>query len=95
MGCHFLLQEVFLTQGLTPGLPHCRQMLYHLSHQGGPHPEMLTRIFMLYITTSKLTYLILEACTILTTFIEITTLSSTTGNPKSNPLGLYHLGHIY
>ena len=22
------------TQGLNPGLPHCRQMLYHLSHQG-------------------------------------------------------------
>ena len=28
MGCHFLLQEPFLTQGLSPGLPHCRQMLY-------------------------------------------------------------------
>ena len=24
----------FPTQGLNPGLPHCRQMLYHLSHQG-------------------------------------------------------------
>ena len=23
-----------LTQGLNPGLPHCRQTLYHLSHQG-------------------------------------------------------------
>ena len=34
MGCHFLLQEIFRTQGLNPGLPHCRQMLYHLSHQG-------------------------------------------------------------
>ena len=30
MGCHFLLQEIFPTQGLNPGLPHCRQMLYHL-----------------------------------------------------------------
>ena len=28
MGCHFLLQEIFPTQGLNPGLPHCRQMLY-------------------------------------------------------------------
>ena len=36
MGCHFLLQGIFLTQGLNPGLPHCRQMLYHLSHQGSP-----------------------------------------------------------
>ena len=34
MGCHFLLQEIFPTQGLNLGLPHCTQMLYHLSHQG-------------------------------------------------------------
>ena len=34
MGCHFLLQGIFLTQGLNPGLLHCRQRLYHLSHQG-------------------------------------------------------------
>ena len=33
-GCHFLLQGIFPTQGLSPGLLHCRQMLYHLSHQG-------------------------------------------------------------
>ena len=30
----FLLQQIFLTQGSNPGLPHCRQTLYHLSHQG-------------------------------------------------------------
>ena len=36
VGCHFLLQEIFPTQGLNPGLPHCRQMLYRLSHQGSP-----------------------------------------------------------
>ena len=35
VGCHFLLQEIFPTQGLNPGLLHCRQTLYHLSHQGG------------------------------------------------------------
>ena len=29
-----LLQGIFLTQGSNPGLPHCRQILYHLSHQG-------------------------------------------------------------
>ena len=27
MGCHFLLQGIFPTQGSNPGLPHCRQML--------------------------------------------------------------------
>ena len=32
--CHFLLQGIFPTQGLNPGLPHCGQMLYPLSHQG-------------------------------------------------------------
>ena len=34
LGCHALLQEIFPTQGLNPGLPHCRRFLYHLSHQG-------------------------------------------------------------
>ena len=34
VGCHFLLQEIFSTQGLNLGLPHCRQTLYHVSHQG-------------------------------------------------------------
>ena len=27
---------IFLTQGLNPGLLHCRRILYHLSHQGSP-----------------------------------------------------------
>ena len=34
MGCHALLQGVFPTQGLNMGLPHCSQILCHLSHQG-------------------------------------------------------------
>ena len=32
VGCHF--QGIFLTQGSNLGLLHCRQTLYHLSHQG-------------------------------------------------------------
>ena len=32
--CHDLLQGIFPTQGSNPGLPHCRWILYHLSHQG-------------------------------------------------------------
>ena len=36
VGCHTLLQEIFSTQGLNPGLPHCRWILYHLNHQGSP-----------------------------------------------------------
>ena len=34
MGCHFLPQEIFPAKGLNLGLPHCRQTLYCLSHQG-------------------------------------------------------------
>ena len=34
VGCHFLLQGILPTQGSNPGLLHCRQTLYHLSHQG-------------------------------------------------------------
>ena len=33
---HSLLQKIFPTQGLNPGLPHCRQILHHLS-QGSPY----------------------------------------------------------
>ena len=36
MGCHALLQGIFPTQGSNPGLTHCKQILYHLSHQGSP-----------------------------------------------------------
>jgi len=35
VGCHSLLQRIFPTQGLNPGLPHCRQILYHLNGGGG------------------------------------------------------------
>ena len=31
-----LLQGIFPTQGLNPGLPHCKWILYHLSHKGSP-----------------------------------------------------------
>ena len=36
VGSHSLLQGIFPTQGLNPGLLPCRQILYHLSHQGSP-----------------------------------------------------------
>ena len=34
--CHALLQVIFPTQGLNSGFPYCRQILFHLSHQGIP-----------------------------------------------------------
>ena len=35
-GCRALLQGIFPTQGSNPHLPHCRLILYQLSHQGSP-----------------------------------------------------------
>ena len=34
--CHFLLQEIFPTQGSFSGLLHCRQILYWLRYKGSP-----------------------------------------------------------
>ena len=36
MGSHSLLQGIFPTEGLNPGFPHCRWILYCLSHQESP-----------------------------------------------------------
>ena len=36
MGSLSFLQGIFPTQGSNPGLPHCRWILYQLSHQGTP-----------------------------------------------------------
>ena len=36
VGSLSLLQGIFPTQGLNPGLPHCGQILYQLSHRGSP-----------------------------------------------------------
>ena len=36
VGCHALCQGIFPTQGSSPGLLHCRWILYHLSHQESP-----------------------------------------------------------
>ena len=37
LACYSLLQGIFLTQGSNLGLPHCRQILYHVSHQRSFH----------------------------------------------------------
>ena len=51
VGSLSLLQGIFPTQGSNPGLPHCRQILYQLSHKGIPRilglgsPSLLQQIF--------------------------------------------------
>ena len=37
VGSRSLLQGIFPTQGSNSGLPHCRWILYQLSHQGSPN----------------------------------------------------------
>ena len=39
VGCHFLPQVIFLTQGSNLGLLHYRRILYHLSHQRNLKPS--------------------------------------------------------
>ena len=39
MGGCSLLQVIFPTQGSNAGLPHCRWILYQLSHQGSPYSQ--------------------------------------------------------
>ena len=36
VGCHALLQGIVPSPGLNPGLPHCRWILYCMSHQWSP-----------------------------------------------------------
>ena len=47
VGCHAVLQ-IFPTQGLNPGLPRCRQILYQLSHQRSPKGSYFEYIFLIY-----------------------------------------------
>ena len=42
VGCHALLQRIFLTQGSNLGLPYCSRILYRLSYLG--NPRILERV---------------------------------------------------
>ena len=41
VGCHFLLQGIFLTRGSNPGHLHCRQILYSLAPREACLPDLL------------------------------------------------------
>ena len=72
VGCHFLIQGIFLTQGSNLSLLHCRQILYHLSLQGSltktelnlhcydPHSFTLVNtyqlLYLFYIKIFKYSY---------------------------------------
>ena len=44
VGCHFLLQGIFPTQGSNLGLPHCRQIFYRLSYKGSQHSQAINTV---------------------------------------------------
>ena len=46
---HSLLQGIFPTQGLNPGVPHCRQILCHLSHKRSPNQYNIFSYIYIYI----------------------------------------------
>ena len=52
VGCYVLLQGIFPTQGLKPGLLHFRQILYYLSHQRNPYITCM-HIWMEYNSAIK------------------------------------------
>ena len=51
VGGHFL-QGIFLTQGLNLSLLHCRQSLYHLSHQGFKLNVLISPFFFSHLLQS-------------------------------------------
>ena len=63
MGCHSLLHGIFPTQGLNLGLPHCRHILYCLSHQGRPNPmRMYIKSSFVHFQFSSVTQLCPTLC---------------------------------
>ena len=62
VGCHSLLQGIFLSQGSNPGLLHCRKILYHLSYRGVP---LCLLAFILHICVILIRYTYGDKCKIL------------------------------
>ena len=54
VGYHFPLQGIFPTQGSNPGLPRCKQIPYHLSHQGNPWKVFLGGNKIIQVENSNL-----------------------------------------
>ena len=61
VGCHSLLQGIFLTQGSNLCPLHCRQFLYHLSHQGSPNSFLVD----FKKSTDHSVCLVIQSCSIL------------------------------
>ena len=81
VGSHSFLQDIFPNQGPNPGLPHCRWILYQLSHKANPfHMYVCIYLFsmgMVFIPVS---------CTMSQSSIHS---SSGTLSIRSSPLSLF------
>ena len=53
-----LLQGIFPTQGSNPGLPHCRRILYQLSHKGSPCGLLLGGIIIFKASNLHIIYIL-------------------------------------
>ena len=53
VSCHVLLQGIFLTQGLNPGLLYCRQILYHRAPRKAPESATGIHISPLFWISRK------------------------------------------
>ena len=71
VGSCSLFHAIFPTQGLKPGLPHCRWILYQLSHRGNPkYIVWKSPIYTSYVNLTKsLCGLLLYLCVFLDTYI--------------------------
>ena len=49
VGSFFLLQGIFPTQGLNPGLLHCRQILYQLRHREAQFVEVTRNLIVVQL----------------------------------------------
>ena len=84
VGSFSLLQDIFPTQGSIPGLPHCRQILYQLSHQGSPTLLRISLILPPSPYPRQLHHLLsaLEFCHGFVTGLFAPSLSSSNPSPK-------------
>ena len=85
VGCHFLLQGIFTTQGLNPGLLHCRRMPYHLSHQGSQYRNLGIILFFLFL---------IFLCSPLSNYVSYVTLMPFKTILFSLSLALFSLWHL-
>ena len=93
VGSLSLLQRIFPNQGSKPGLLHCRQILYQLSHQGS-HMGILAR-------SEKMMWLLLRVLCLyvsLGSFLEWLPVEAghhSIRKPKLAPTSLVYRVHIY